>query len=311
MKNASGPRARILSLSLAILLVLGLAACKEAEPPAESARSASSVPAVSTSSEPSEPAASVSSESSEPEPLLGQGESDMTESSLASNDLDSLLEMVRETEQDLPEEFFWIDEEAVAELIHGRLPLWTFGECREGLVTFSRYLEGYVADEELPALYGISEEELRLGLMTRWPWTDWRELALNFTLTVTLRPQEEPPALPEWTPPEPKEGRSVSGVEMTPRWRGGSATPAPVPEGYAPEPLEDYQPPEWGPVDGYPDMEMAVVEALPEGTILSARVRWQEEGFWFLAEVPGHMLDSFLENARSLWVKVERDAEQP
>lgn len=299
MKNPRR-KPRIQAFCLAAAFLLSLAACKEAEPPAES------VPSVS--SEPSKPAASASNES---ETFFGTGEYGMVESRVAANNPDDLLEMVRETEQDLPEEFFWIDEEAVVELIQATFPMWTFGECREGLVTFSRYLEEDVADEDLPLLYGISEEELRLGLMTRWPWADWRELMLHFTLTVTLRPQEEPPALPEWNPPEPEEGSPISGIEITPRWRGSTATPAPVPEGYVPEPLEDYQPPQWEPAEGHPGMEMAVVESLPNGNILSARVRWQEEGFWFLAEVPGHILDSFLENGPSLWVKTSADPSVP
>lgn len=73
------------------------------------------------------------------------------------------------------------------------------------------------------------------------------------------------------------------------------------------EHLEGCQYPEWEPIEGYAGMEMALVETLPNGQILSARVRWQQEGFWFLAEVPGHLLDSFLENGPALWEKVEMD----
>ena len=221
---------------------------------------------------------------------------------------DRLLRQFREYGWNLPDEIYWLDWDALDQ----RMGMKVIGNaCSDGVLYFDCTTGWATNSKELGALYGLTEEEMELGKMSRWPWEDWRFLAIDFALYVTVRPQEEAPMLKGWLLPDPEkfsewefwEDAVYSGALQ----EEGRPTPRPTPVGYTREHLEDYQYPAWEPVEGHEGVETAVVETLPNGRILSARVRWQQEGFWFLAEVPGHLLDSFLENAPALWEKVEMD----
>lgn len=67
-------------------------------------------------------------------------------------------------------------------------------------------------------------------------------------------------------------------------------TPAPTPEW---EPAGDYQPPEFRPVEEHPGFELAVTEPGPGELPLQVRLRWEREGRWCFAQIPGHSLEAF------------------
>lgn len=64
---------------------------------------------------------------------------------------------------------------------------------------------------------------------------------------------------------------------------------------------------EFQPVEGHPEYEQFVPDRMNNGHPTSIQLRWQREGFWFLAQIPAHLLEDFLENEESLWRKVTVD----
>lgn len=215
---------------------------------------------------------------------------------------EAMLEDFQRFGQNLPAEIFWIDEAAVREAfgVDGYLS----ATCRDGLLHFDTYYQE-PDGADLAEQYGVSLEEWESREMKSWPWSPWRLVGTQFNFFAAVRPEEEPPEPESWKPRELPDKYSGERLLAGPYDEEGNLLPTPSPKPVDREALADYQPPEWAPVTGHEGYEAAVVASTDAGIPLCVRVRWQREGFWFLAEIPGHALDAFWEHEDGLFMKVD------
>lgn len=206
---------------------------------------------------------------------------------------EAMLEDFHRFGQNLPEEIFWIDEEAVREAFGADGYLSAM--CQDGLLHFDTYYKD-MDSADLADRYGVSQEDWENREMKSWPWYPWRRVGTRFNFFVTVRPGEEPPEPESWKPWELPEPDDTFYELLAP-----SPTPGPADR----EPLADYQPPEWVPAEGHEGYELAVVASTDAGVPLCVRVRWQRDGCWLLAEIPGHALEAFWEQVDGLFTKVD------
>ncbi len=120
--------------------------------------------------------------------LTQTGEYDPVESSSCWSSPEGLLDDIFRWGKNLPEEFWWISQQAVREAfgIDGSLS----AQCQKGIVHFDFFLTDI---EGIPALYGITREDWETRAMEESPHAPWRELTTRFDFYVTLRPTQEMP----------------------------------------------------------------------------------------------------------------------
>ena len=167
-----------------------------------------------------------------------------------------LQELMRYGE-DLPDQIWWLNEERFRSFfgVTGKI----FASSH-GIIRFEASLETSL---EIARLYGITEEEWALHDTEEWPYGLWEGWNTHVSLSVSPRPQEEPPEEIAW---------------------------------------EEFQP-----LKDHPGYEQIVSEQVKDGYPIYICLRWQREGFWFLAQIPAHLLEDFLENEESLWQRVTVD----
>lgn len=167
-----------------------------------------------------------------------------------------LQELMRYGE-DLPDQVWWLDEEKFRSFfgVTGKI----FASS-QGVIHFEASLKTSL---EIAKLYGITEEEWALHGTEDWPYGLWEGWNTHVALSVSPRPQEEPP--------------------------------------------EDFAGAGFQPLEGHPGYEQIMSEQVKDGYPIYICLRWQREGFWFLAQIPAHLLEDFLENEEGLWRKVAVD----
>lgn len=292
---------------LALCLILGLGACgpgdfqPEAGGPGSTPEESTQIEEESRTAE-EEESQSASHEApsgSEASPSSWYGDNYLLESSLAYFDENGLAQdLAVATDLDW---VWYANPEALGRLAPGAER--ADAMCHKGVLEFT-----FSGREDLGALaekYGMTPEELEAGTMRSWPWDSWKDLVQEYTLYVSALELEEPPAMDYyWMPDEwdlrRGEESEPPGLDWGPfgeNAEGGSQapqkenpTPEPTPEW---EPAGDYRPPEFRPVEEHPGFELAVTEPGPGDLPLQVRLRWEREGRWCFAQIPGHSLEAF------------------
>ncbi len=308
---------------LAVLLAASLAACGQGEEPSSSTGSSSQAqsgageskatdsdlvpegaapPPVSDSDlvpEEDPPPASPGDLAVVYDPMVAAG---------AYSDHGALFADIQRNGKDLPAYVWWVNEQVLREAfgIDGYLD----GQSSEGVAHFS--CQQSKGREDTAKLYGLTAAQMRETEMKSWPYASWARLADSFDFYVTLRKATQPPQPDAWDvasyrPVEDE--RSAERLMAGPN--NGAGTPTPKSVSGDRQPVEDYQPPVWEAVEGHEGYEQAVVEETAGGVPLAVRLRWQEDGHWFLCQIPGHSLESFWEAGDSLWEKRELPGEMP